>query len=190
MIGTFSEDLPASGCHRLRQVSKARLLPLSYRMLPRKKESAGRTLRSSSGPTPVVFNLAIGRPYPAYRLQAPLLLFHCLFYCFSRGGLGIGEKPTRGELVRSTHRAPSPYISSHDFSLKPFFMRYSKYRPGSGLWPFSPRCVSFVCVVRNRASTPEKAEHGLSKESKFPQRIVRRDGGPVQGWRPYTQPSR
>ena len=31
---------------------------------------------------------------------------------------------------------------------------------------------------------------GLSKESKIPQRIVRRDGGPVQGRRPYTQPSR
>ena len=38
-------------------------------------------------------------------------LFQCLFV-FSRGGLGVGEKPTRGELVRSTHRVPSPFISS------------------------------------------------------------------------------
>ena len=47
------------------------------------------------------------------------LLFQCLFVCFSRGGLGVGEKPTRGELVRSTHRVPSPFISSYDFPSKP-----------------------------------------------------------------------
>ena len=51
--------------------------------------------------------------------KLPFLLFQCLFV-FSRGGLGVGEKPTRGELVRSTHRVPSPFISSYDFSLKPF----------------------------------------------------------------------
>ena len=42
--------------------------------------------------------------------KLPFLLFQCLFV-FSRGGLGVGEKPTRGELVRSTHRAPSPFIN-------------------------------------------------------------------------------
>ena len=40
----------------------------------------------------------------------------CLFF---RGGLGAGEGPTRGELVRSTHRIPSPFISSYDFSFIP-----------------------------------------------------------------------
>ena len=33
--------------------------------------------------------------------KLPFLLFQCLFV-FSRGGLGVGEKPARGELVRST----------------------------------------------------------------------------------------
>ena len=33
----------------------------------------------------------------------------CSFFC---GGYGTGEKPARGELVRSTHRVPSPFISS------------------------------------------------------------------------------
>ena len=36
------------------------------------------------------------------------------------GSHGGGEKPTRGELVRSTHGVPSPFLSSYDFSLKPF----------------------------------------------------------------------
>ena len=43
----------------------------------------GRTPRSSSGPTSVVFNLANGRLYPAYRLQALLPPLQ-LFVCFSR----------------------------------------------------------------------------------------------------------
>ena len=42
----------------------------------------GRTLRSSSGPTSVVFDLVNGRPYPTYRLQAPLPPLP-LFVCFS-----------------------------------------------------------------------------------------------------------
>ena len=33
----------------------------------------------------------------------------CLFFC---GGLGVGEKPARCELVWSTYRVPSPFISS------------------------------------------------------------------------------
>ena len=32
----------------------------------------------------------------------------------------VGEKPTRGELVRSTHRAPSPFISSQRFPFESF----------------------------------------------------------------------
>ena len=50
-------------------------------------------------------------------LELPFLLFHCLFF---RGGFGEVEKPTCDELVRSTHRAPLPFISFYDFSLKPF----------------------------------------------------------------------
>ena len=93
----------------------------------------------------------------------------CLFF---RGGLGVGEKPTCGELVWSTHRVPSPVISSQRFPFETF-------------------------VEGSRVSTPERATRAWpiklaqsSKESKISQRIVRRDGGPVQGRRPYTQPSR
>ena len=40
-------------------------------------------------------------------------------------------------------------------------------------------------------STPEGLpEHGLSKEPKISQRILRRDGGPALGRRPCSQPSR
>ena len=57
--------------------------------------------------------------------------------------------------------------------------------------PFHP-AVHHLFVLRETERTPQKGlpKHGLSKESKIPQRIVRRDGGPVQGRRPYTQPSR
>ena len=41
-------------------------------------------------------------------LELSFLLFQCLFvFC---GGLGVGEKPARCELVRSTYRVPSPFI--------------------------------------------------------------------------------
>ena len=46
------------------------------------------------------------------------LLFQCLFV-FSAAD-GVGEKPTRGELVRSTHRVPSPFISSQRFPFEIF----------------------------------------------------------------------
>ena len=57
--------------------------------------------------------------------------------------------------------------------------------------PFLP-AVYHPFVLREAGRAPQKGlpEHGLSKESKISQRIVRRDGGPVQGRRPYTQPSR
>jgi hypothetical protein len=41
-----------------------------------------------------------------------------------------------------------------------------------------------------RATQNGLPEHGPAKEPKIPQRTARRDGGPVQGRRPYTQPSR
>ena len=55
---------------------------------------------------------------------------------------------------------------------------------------------SFVCVERNQMSTPQEGppEKALSedfkKKPKTCQRILQRNGGPVQGWRPYNQPSR
>ena len=121
----------------------------------------GRTLRSSSGPTSVVFNLVYGRPYPAHRLHAPLPPLP-VFVCFFRGGLGVGKKPTRGELVRSTHRVPSPFISSQRFPFETISLRnvsgeQAFYGAGSSLWPFAPRCVSSVCVEGSRVSTPERA---------------------------------
>ena len=101
------------------------------------KGRTGRTPRSSSGPTSVVFNLVYGRPYPAYRLQA-LLPPLPLFVCFSRGGLGVGEKPTRGELVRSTHRVPSPFISSYDFPSRPFGEPWNSMGLATAYGPFLP----------------------------------------------------
>ena len=57
--------------------------------------------------------------------------------------------------------------------------------------PFLP-AVYHPFVLREAGWAPQKGlpEHGLSKEPKISQRIVRRDGGPVQGRRPCTQPSR
>ena len=120
---------------------------------------AGRTLRSSSGPTSVVFNLVYGRPYPAHRLQALPSSSSSVF--FFSGGLGVGEKPVRGELVESTNRVPSPFISSQRFPFETFRVRYGKYGAGNGSWPFPPRCASFVCVERSRAGTPERAARAL-----------------------------
>ena len=76
---------------------------------PRERRT-GRTLRSSSGQTSVVFNLAYGRPYPAYRPQAllPPLPVSVCFFC---GGLGVGEKPTYGELVPLSPRRKSGRFS-------------------------------------------------------------------------------
>ena len=88
-----------------------------------------------------------------FKLSFSLFQF-CLFFC---GGLDVGEKPTRGELVRSTHRVPSPFISSYDFPSRPFGRTTVFYGAGSSLWPFPPRCVSSVCVEGGRVSTPERA---------------------------------
>ena len=105
----------------------------------------GRTLRSSSGPTSVFFSLVYGRPYPAYRLQAPLPPLS-LFVCFSRGGLGVGEKPTRGELVRSTHRVPSPFISSQRFPFEAFRVNHGILWGLQQLMALSsPLCIIRLC---------------------------------------------
>ena len=98
---------------------------------------AGCTLRSSSGPTSVVFNLVNGRPYPAHPPQAPLPPLPVLV-CFSRGGLGVGEEPTRGELVRSTHRVPSPFISSQRFPFEIFRVSQNSMGLAAAYGPFLP----------------------------------------------------
>ena len=103
----------------------------------------GRTPRSSSGPTSVVFNLVYGRLYPAHRLQA-LLPPLPVFVCFSRGGLGVGEKSTRGELVRSTHRVPSPFISSQRFPFETFRVNHG-IRWG---WQQLMALSSPLCIIR------------------------------------------
>ena len=64
------------------------------------------------------------------------LLFQCLFvFC---GELGVEGKPTRGELVRSTHRVPSPFISSQRFPFETF--RVSQHFMGlvAAYGPFLP----------------------------------------------------
>ena len=85
----------------------------------------------------VVFNLVYGRLYPAHRLQA-LLPPLPVFVCFSRGGLGVGEKPTRGELVRSTHRVPSPFISSQRFPFETFQVNQHSMGLATAYGPFLP----------------------------------------------------
>ena len=67
--------------------------------------------------------------------KLPFLLFQFLFFC---GELGVGEKPTRGELVRSTHRVPSPFISSQRSPFETF--RVSQYYMGlaAAYGPFLP----------------------------------------------------
>ena len=77
--------------------------------------------------------------------------------CFLRGGLGVGEKPTRGELVQSTHRVPHLLSPPSNFLSRPFGWAMTFYGAGNSLWPFPPRCVSSVCVERSRVSTPERA---------------------------------
>ena len=59
----------------------------------------------------------------------------CLFSC---GGLGVGEKPTRGELVRSTHRVPSPFISSQRFPFETFQVNQHSMGLATAYGPFLP----------------------------------------------------
>ena len=49
--------------------------------------------------------------------------------------------------------------------------------------PFRTAAVYRPFVLRGTGRAPQKElpEHSLSKEPEIPQRIVRRDGGPVQG---------
>ena len=69
-----------------------------------------------------------------FKLSFSLFQF-CLFFC---GGLDVGEKPTRGELVRSTHRVPSPFISSYDFPSRPFGEPQDSEGLATAYGPFLP----------------------------------------------------
>ena len=71
----------------------------------------------------------------AFKLS--FLLFQCLFVFFC-GGLGVGEKPTRGELVRSTHRVPSPFISSQRFPFETFRVSQHSMGLATAYGPFLP----------------------------------------------------
>ena len=57
-------------------------------------------------------------PLSSVRLR--VLLSPLPLFVFFRGGLGVGEKPTCGELVQSTHRVPSHFISSQRFLFETF----------------------------------------------------------------------
>ena len=79
--------------------------------------------------------------------------------------------------------------------LHTFLMRYGKYGVGNGSWPFPPRCASFVFVERSRVGRHLRKDfpgmaYQRSRRRCLRELIVRRDGGPAQGRRPYTQPSR
>ena len=140
-----SEDLPASDCHRPGHGFKERLLPSSYRILPRR-----RAYRAHAS----LFEWTnVGCLQPCC-LRAPLssaLLSSspsssssvCLFFC---GGLGVGEKPTRGELVRSTHRVPSPFISSQRFPFETFRVYHGILWGWQQLMALSsPLCIIRLC---------------------------------------------
>ena len=151
----FPDILPrdvSNLCHRSGRGFEARLLPSSHRMLPRRRECQAHAplfewtkfLRfQTRSLVPLSSTPSSSSPSSSSSV--------CLFF---RGGLGVGEKPTRGELVRSTHRVPSPFISSQRFPFETFLMRCGKYGVGSSLWPFPPRCVSSVCVEGSRSEHP------------------------------------
>ena len=63
------------------------------------------------------------------------LLFQCLFF---RGGLG--------ELVRSTHRVPSPFISSQRFPFETFRVNHGILWGWQQLMALSsPLCIIRLC---------------------------------------------
>ena len=118
------------------------------------KRKFGFCSEAASLPTSCVFNLVVyGRPYPAYRLRA---LLPPLFVCFFRGGLGVGEKPACGELVRSTHRVPSHFISSERFLFETSRRATAIYGAGNSSCPFPLRFYHpFVLREARRAPHPK-----------------------------------
>ena len=83
------------------------------------------------------------------------------------------------------------FIYFYDFLSRPFGEPWHSMGLATAYGPFLP-AVYHPFVLREAGWAPQKGlpKHGLLKESMISQRIVRRDGGPVQGRRPYTQPSR
>ena len=110
LISDTSFGTSPTFCHRPGRGFEARLLPSSHRMLPRRRAYQAhapifewtKLLRfQTRSLVPLSSTPSSSSPSSSSSV--------CLFFC---GGLGVGEKPTRGELVRSTHRVPSPFISS------------------------------------------------------------------------------
>ena len=78
-------------------------------------------------------------------VKLSFFLFQCLFVFFC-GGLGVGEEPTRGELVRSTHRVPSPFISSQRFPFETFRVNHGILWGWQQLMAISsPLCIIRLC---------------------------------------------
>ena len=69
--------------------------------------------------------------------ELSFLLFQCLFVFFC-GGLGVGEKPTRGELVQSTHQVPSPFIFSQRFPFEILRVSQNSMGLATAYGPFLP----------------------------------------------------
>ena len=123
-------------CHRPGRGFEARLLPPSHRMLPRRRACQARAplfewtklLRFQTRSfVPLSSTSSSSSPSSSSSV--------CLFFC---GGLGVGEKPARCELVRGTHRVPSPLISSQRFSFET--VRVSQHSMGlaAAYGPFLP----------------------------------------------------
>ena len=71
------------------------------------------------------------------------LLFQC-FFVFPRR-TRCRWKPTRGELVRSTHRVPSPFISSQRFPFETFRVSQNSMGLATAYGPSSPLCIIRLC---------------------------------------------
>ena len=108
----------SSLCHRPGRGFETRLLPSSHRMLPRRRACQAhaplfewtKLLRFQTR-----FLVPLSRTPSS---SSPS--FSSSVCLFSRGGLGVGEKPTCSELVRGTHRVPSPFISSQRYTFETF----------------------------------------------------------------------
>ena len=74
------------------------------------------------------------------------LLFQCLFvFSVADSVWVVGEEPTRGELVRSTHRVPSPFISSQRFPFETFRVSHGI------LWGWQQQLMALsspLCIIR------------------------------------------
>ena len=136
LISDTSFGTSPTFCHRPGRGFEARLLPSSHRMLPRRRACQAhaplfewtKLLRfQTRSLVPLSSTPSSSSPSSSSSV--------CLFFC---GGLGVGEKPTRGELVRSTHRVPSPFISSQRFPFEIFRVSQHSMGLATAYGPFLP----------------------------------------------------